>query len=181
MDKFRFTPYNRLSLADSRGLAFKCENGEEYRVNYHSQLSGPKVIKRPGERVFLTLFFGGIPRYMESGEIEKRNAITLKRMTSGHETVLQDLSKHLGGAIFSETDPFTDKEIQERKKSTAERLIYDPNNMGLAEHLIRPEVGMRLAAGLIVFNRETQDKNLKKRLRALVSNSPISEIYCLSE
>ncbi len=181
MENYRFTPYNALSLTDSRGMVFKCENGEEYKVDYSSRLSGPKILKRPGEKVFMALFFGGIPRYMENKEIEKRKGITLRKMTIGHETILEELSNHLENSFSEDIDPFDDKEILKKRRAIAEDALYDPNNLGLAEHLIRPEVGMRLASGLIILNKETQDENLKKRLRAIVSDSPISEIYCLSE
>ncbi len=179
MNEFRFTPYNRLSLVDSRGMVFKCENDEEYSVDYHSRLSGPNVLKRPGEKVFLTFFFGGIPRYIKEEEIKKRNGISLRRMSDGHETILEELSKHLDRAFDEDINPLTEKEILKKRHSIAEDVLYDPDNLGLAEHLIRPEVGMYLSAGFIVLNRETQDENLKKRLRTIVSHSPISEIYCL--
>lgn len=181
MDKFRFTPYNRLSLVDSRGMAFKCESGNEYRVNYNSQLSGPNVIKRPGERVFWTLFFGGIPRYIQENEIEKRKNTTLTRMSAGSGIILDELCNYTEKTIFDEIDSLTDKEAQKERHTVAEDVLYDPNNLGLAEHLIRPEVGMRLAAGFIVFNRKTEDKKLQTRSRMIVSDSPISEIYCLSK
>ncbi len=181
MENYKFTPYNQLSLSDSRGMVFKCEDSSEYNVNYNSRLSGPNVLKRTGEHVFWTLLFGGIPRYMREKEIENRKNATLTRMTNGSKIIFGELTKYIERTIFEEIDSFRDKEIQEERRTKAEKILYDPNNLGLAEHLIRPEVGMRLAAGFIVINRETQDENLQTISRILISKTPISEIYCLPE
>ncbi len=179
MAEFRFTPYDRLTLLDSRGMAFKCANGDEYKVNYRFQLSGPGVLKREGERLVWTLFFGGIPRYMKEKEIEDRRNTTLKRMVTGNETVLKELIEYAEKAIWEGIESASNEEDQKRRKAIAEEALYDPQKFGLAEHLIRPEVGMHLATGLVVFNPLTQNENLRQRLRTVISRTPIAEIYCL--
>lgn len=181
MEDFRFTPYNRLSLTDSRGLAFNCEGNNKYKVNYKSQISGPKILKRPGESVVWTLFFGGIPRYMQDDEIKDRKITTLRRMATGHETILEELAKYAENVIFEGIDPFKDKEAHKKRRSVIENILYEPDSKGIAEHLIRPKVGMRLAVGLLILNRGSQYKKLQTKLRTIISESPISEIYCLPE
>jgi len=179
MAKFKFTPYNRLNLLDSRGLVFKCENEEEYRINYRLQFSGPGVIKRKGERLIWTLFFGGIPRYMQEWEIIDRRDTTLKRMVNHQETILEEIISYVEKAAQEEVDMIIDKEHEEKSKARIEEALYDPQTFGLAEHLLRPEVGMRLAAGVIISNPTVKDENLKRRLRIAISKTPIAEIYCL--
>ncbi len=181
MEDFRFTSYNRLSLTDSKGLAFNCKDDNKYKVNYKSQISGPKILKRPGESVVWTLFFGGIPRYMQDDEIKDRKITTLRRMATGHETILEELAKYAERAIFEGIDPLKDKEAHKKRRSVIENVLYDPDSRGIAEHLIRPKVGMYLSIGLLIFNRGNRDKTLTTKLRTIISDFPISEIYCLPE
>lgn len=181
MTKLRFTPYNRLNLLDSRGMAFKCENEDEYKVNYRLQFSGPGVIKREGEHLLWTLFFGGIPRYMQEWEIIDRRNTTLKRIVNHQETILGEILDYAERAFQEGIESAINKKRQERSRAIVEEALYDPQKFGLAEHIIRPEVGMRLAAGLVISNPTAEDENLRKRLRTVISKTPISEIYCLAE
>ncbi len=181
MEDFRFKPYNRLSLTDSNGLVFTCKDEDKYKVTYNSQISGPKILKRQSESVVWTLFFGGIPQYMQDNEIRDRKITTLRRMTTSHEIILEELAKYAENVIFEGIDPLKDKEIHRKRRATVENVLYDPDSLGIAEHLIRPKVGMRIAIGLLIFNRGNKDKTLTSKLRTIVSDSPISEIYCLPE
>ena len=170
-----FTPYDRLHLLDSRGMAFKCENGKEYRINYYLQFSGPGVIKREGERLFWTLFFGGIPHYMGEEEIKDRQKTTLKRMAENRGRIINEITNFAESFLANREEAIRDEEARKKRRVTIEAL-YDPQRYGLVEHLIRPEVGTRLASGLIIVNTIT-----KIPRQRIIITAPIAEIYCLPE
>ncbi|MGV8142757.1 MAG: hypothetical protein ACP5NS_03930 [Candidatus Pacearchaeota archaeon] len=168
-----FTPYDSLGLRDSKGMAFKCLDEAEYKVDYHHNLEGPGVIKRQGEKVFWHLFFGGIPRYMDKDEVENRRAVTLNLIRRNKGSIVHIIESGVDLYINDRERLFDEQETKERRREM-ESYLYDPAKEGLAEYLLRPKIGMKLAIGLMIYNYETGND----RDRIIVSK-PITDIYCL--
>ncbi len=174
MDKFNFTPYGRLSLADSKGLAFKCENRDLFEVGYDVKLTGPGVVKRVGEETLWHLFFGGAPKYLDAEEIKDRANTSLDMILKNQRRIMETLAVALEEYV-EDKESINNDEARKERKRIMEACLYHPKGFGLAEHLLRPEVGRKLVAGLSISNRLTENN----RYRVLVSKTPIAEIYCL--
>lgn len=162
--------YNKFNMHDSKSLSFTCADGEIFEVNHHS-LFGPGIATSPGDQVYRCLFFGGVPGNMSDEEIKKRKRVT-QSLINEHQGTIDRL--YVDTVMENHGNPF---QRDNRVEDSIDYIIGMANYLshdleeGILEEVAKPEIGSRLATGVIVINKLTNTYEWR-----LIVSEPIIEI-----